>query len=78
MQTESWKRTAGTRTKYCQDYLALEKMRFEERLNIEMALMKPPWSSPFHPDVTTLVENAINMVSVKRLTGPHPGVIRFC
>jgi LytS/YehU family sensor histidine kinase len=56
------------------DYLALEKMRFEERLNIEMDIDEDTLDQPIPPMMLqTLVENAIKHGISKQIKG---GVIR--
>lgn len=56
------------------DYLALEKMRFEERLNIEMIIDEDTLSQPVPPMMLqTLVENAIKHGISKKING---GTIR--
>jgi two-component system, LytTR family, sensor kinase len=56
------------------DYLALEKMRFEERLNIEMEINEDTLGQPVPPMMLqTLVENAIKHGISKRING---GTIR--
>ncbi|MEO6734195.1 MAG: histidine kinase [Ferruginibacter sp.] len=56
------------------DYLALEKMRFEERLNIEMIIDEDTLSQPVPPMMLqTLVENAIKHGISKKIDG---GTIR--
>ncbi len=57
------------------DYLALEHMRFEERLKIEMDIDEDTLSQPIPPMMLqTLVENAIKHGISKRING---GVIRI-
>lgn len=57
------------------DYLALEKMRFEERLNIEMHIDEDTLSQPVPPMMLqTLVENAIKHGISKKING---GVVRI-
>ncbi len=52
------------------DYLALEKMRFEERLNIEMDIDAGTLGQPVPPMMLqTLVENAIKHGISKKVTG---------
>lgn len=56
------------------DYLALEKMRFEERLNIEMDIDENTLNQPVPPMMLqTLVENAIKHGISKKIDG---GIIR--
>jgi two-component system, LytTR family, sensor kinase len=56
------------------DYLALEKMRFEERLNIEMDIDEDTLEQPVPPMMLqTLVENAIKHGISKKING---GTIR--
>lgn len=56
------------------DYLALEKMRFEERLNIEMDIDQNTLEQPVPPMMLqTLVENAIKHGISKKING---GTIR--
>lgn len=56
------------------DYLALEKMRFEERLNIEMDIDEDTLEQPVPPMMLqTLVENAIKHGISKKIDG---GTIR--
>lgn len=56
------------------DYLALEKMRFEERLNIEMDIDEDTLDQPVPPMMLqTLVENAIKHGISRKLDG---GLIR--
>lgn len=58
------------------DYLALEKMRFEERLNIEMDIDENTLDQPVPPMMLqTLVENAIKHGISKKLTGGTVRVI---
>ena len=53
-----------------QDYLALEKMRFEERLMIEMDIDEDTLGQPIPPMMLqTLVENAIKHGISKRING---------
>ncbi len=57
------------------DYLALEKMRFEERLNIEMDIDEDTLNQPVPPMMLqTLVENAIKHGISKKING---GMIRI-
>ncbi|CAN5709748.1 histidine kinase [soil metagenome] len=57
------------------DYLALEKMRFEERLNIEMDIDEDTLEQPVPPMMLqTLVENAIKHGISKKING---GTIRI-
>lgn len=57
------------------DYLALEKMRFEERLNIEMDIDEDTLNQPVPPMMLqTLVENAIKHGISKKING---GTIRI-
>lgn len=57
------------------DYLALEKMRFEERLNIEMDIDEDTLHQPVPPMMLqTLVENAIKHGISKKISG---GMIRI-
>ncbi len=57
------------------DYLALEKMRFEERLNIEMDIDEDTLTQPVPPMMLqTLVENAIKHGISKKING---GTIRI-
>ncbi len=57
------------------DYLALEKMRFEERLNIEMDIDEETLDQPVPPMMLqTLVENAIKHGISKKING---GIIRI-
>ncbi len=57
------------------DYLALEKMRFEERLNIEMDIDEDTLDQPVPPMMLqTLVENAIKHGISKKING---GTIRI-
>ena len=57
------------------DYLALEKMRFEERLTIEMDIDEDTLSQPVPPMMLqTLVENAIKHGISKKING---GMIRI-
>jgi len=57
------------------DYLALEKMRFEERLNIEMDIDEDTLNQPVPPMMLqTLVENAIKHGISKKIDG---GFIRI-
>ncbi len=57
------------------DYLALEKMRFEERLNIEMDIDEDTLGQPVPPMMLqTLVENAIKHGISKKIDG---GFIRI-
>jgi LytS/YehU family sensor histidine kinase len=57
------------------DYLALEHMRFEERLKIEMAIDDDTLSQPVPPMMLqTLVENAIKHGISKDVNG---GIIRI-
>ena len=59
-----------------QDYLALEHMRFEERLKIEMDIDPDTLNQPIPPMMLqTLVENAIKHGISKDVNG---GVIRIC
>ena len=59
-----------------QDYLALEHMRFEERLRIEMDIDPDTLNQPIPPMMLqTLVENAIKHGISKDVNG---GVIRIC
>jgi len=52
------------------DYLALEKIRFEERLNIEMEIDEETLNQPVPPMMLqTLVENAIKHGISKRISG---------
>ncbi len=52
------------------DYLALEKMRFEERLNIEMDIDEDTLNQPVPPMMLqTLVENAIKHGISKKIDG---------
>jgi two-component system, LytTR family, sensor kinase len=52
------------------DYLALEKMRFEERLTVEMDIDEDTLSQPVPPMMLqTLVENAIKHGISKRMNG---------
>lgn len=56
------------------DYLALEKIRFEERLNIEMDIDEDTLNQPVPPMMLqTLVENAIKHGVSKKING---GIIR--
>ncbi len=56
------------------DYLALEKMRFEERLNIEMSIDEDTLNQPVPPMMLqTLVENAIKHGISRKIDG---GMIR--
>jgi LytS/YehU family sensor histidine kinase len=56
------------------DYLALEKMRFEERLSIEMDIDEDTLNQPIPPMMLqTLVENAIKHGISKQIKG---GVVR--
>ena len=56
------------------DYLALEKIRFEERLNIEMDIDENTLNQPVPPMMLqTLVENAIKHGVSKKING---GIIR--
>jgi two-component system, LytTR family, sensor kinase len=56
------------------DYLALEKIRFEERLNIEMDIDEDTLNQPVPPMMLqTLVENAIKHGISKKING---GIIR--
>ncbi len=56
------------------DYLALEKMRFEERLNIEMDIDEDTLNQPVPPMMLqTLVENAIKHGISKKVDG---GIIK--
>jgi LytS/YehU family sensor histidine kinase len=58
------------------DYLALEKMRFEERLNIEMDIDEDTLSQPVPPMMLqTLVENAIKHGISKNIKGGFVKVI---
>jgi two-component system, LytTR family, sensor kinase len=57
------------------DYLALEKMRFEERLNIEMDIDEDTLDQPVPPMMLqTLVENAIKHGISKKIEG---GMVRI-
>lgn len=57
------------------DYLALEQMRFEERLRIEMDIDEDTFNQPVPPMMLqTLVENAIKHGISKRING---GVIKI-
>lgn len=59
-----------------QDYLALEQMRFEERLRIEMEIDENTLTQPVPPMMLqTLVENAIKHGISKNIDG---GLIRIC
>ncbi len=59
-----------------QDYLALEHMRFEERLSIEMDIDPETLAQPLPPMMLqTLVENAIKHGISKNIDG---GLIRVC
>jgi two-component system, LytTR family, sensor kinase len=52
------------------DYLALEKMRFEERLNVELDIDEDTLNQPVPPMMLqTLVENAIKHGISKKLNG---------
>lgn len=58
------------------DYLALEKMRFEERLTIEMDINESTWELPVPPMMLqTLVENAIKHGISKKIDGGSIKVI---
>ncbi len=58
------------------DYLALEKMRFEERLTIEIDINEDTWEMPVPPMMLqTLVENAIKHGISKKIHGGFIKVI---
>ena len=58
------------------DYLALEHMRFEERLKIEIKIDEDTLNQPIPPMMLqTLVENAIKHGISKDING---GIIRIC
>jgi LytS/YehU family sensor histidine kinase len=58
------------------DYLALEHMRFEERLQIEMDINEDTLTQPIPPMMLqTLVENAIKHGISKKINGGHIKII---
>ncbi|MEO6546808.1 MAG: histidine kinase [Ferruginibacter sp.] len=75
MQTETMETVPLERElNIVKDYLALEKMRFEERLNIEMDIDEDTLEQPVPPMMLqTLVENAIKHGISKKVDG---GTIR--
>lgn len=75
MQTEKFETVPLERElNIVKDYLALEKMRFEERLNIEMDIDENTLEQPVPPMMLqTLVENAIKHGISKKVNG---GTIR--